>query len=67
MAQQMDVLVLSEDYGLCFLDGKIHEVKLNLDDPVARRVRTLLEAREGSVLIELVVDESGKGRVVTVR
>lgn len=63
----MDVLVLKDDYGLCFLDGKVHEVKLNLDEPVARRIRKLLESRSGTVLIELALDPSGKGRVVTVR
>ena len=36
----MDVLVLAEDYGLCFLDGAIHEVRLNLEEPVARRIRS---------------------------
>lgn len=63
----MDVLVLAEDYGLCFLDGEVHEVKLNLDDEVAQRVRRLLEARAGRVLIELALDESGRGHIVTVR
>lgn len=63
----MDVLVLAEDYGLCFLDGQIHEVRLNLDEPVAERIRSLLVKRDGSVLIELAFDKSGKGRVVTVR
>lgn len=63
----MNVLVLAEDYGLCCLDGKVHEVKLNLDEPVARRVRELLQTRSGTVLIELAFDTSGKGRVVTVR
>lgn len=63
----MDVLVLAEDYGLCFLDGEVHDVKLNLDDEVARRVRHLLEERAGRVLIELALDESGRGHIVTVR
>lgn len=63
----MDVLVLTEEHGLCVLDGEVHEVKLNLDEPVARRVRELLETRTGTVLIELALDTSGKGRVVTVR
>lgn len=63
----MDVLVLSEEQGLCMLDGQVHEVKLNLDESVARRVRQLLQSRSGTVLIELALDQSGKGRVVTVR
>lgn len=67
MTRGMDVLVLAEDFGLCFLDGEVHEVRLNLDDPVARRVRALLEARDGKVLIEVALDKSGKGRIVTVR
>jgi len=63
----VEVLVLGPDLGLCYLDGKVHEVKLNLDDPFAQRVRELLDTREGSVFIELALDASGKGRIVSVR
>lgn len=63
----VEVLVLGPDLGLCFLDGKVYEVKLTLDDPFARRVRELLDTRDGSVFIELALDASGKGRVVAVR
>lgn len=63
----VEVLVLEPDQGLCYLDGKVHEVKLTLDESVARRIRELLETREGSVFLELALDASGKGRVVAVR
>jgi len=63
----VEVLVLDAGYGLCFLDGKVHEVKLNLDEPLAGRIRRRLERGEGSVCIALDLDASGKGRVVAVR
>ncbi|OUM99606.1 MAG: hypothetical protein BAA04_01385 [Firmicutes bacterium ZCTH02-B6] len=63
----VEVLVLGEGYGLCFLDGKVHEVKLNLDEPLAGRVRQRLARGGGSVCIALDLDASGKGRVVAVR
>lgn len=63
----VEVLVLGPERGLCFLDGKVHEVRLNLDDPFAQQVQELLEAREGSCFIKLALGDSGKGRVVAVR
>src|SRR5690606_122898 len=63
--KMVEVLVLDPTLGLCWLDGKVHEVRLTLDEPVAQLVRELLRARDGSVFLELALDESGKGRVVT--
>lgn len=63
----VEVLVLGPEHGLCFLDGKVHEVKLILDDPVARRVRRRLSERGGRCFLQLALDDSGKGRVVAVR
>ena len=60
----VEVLVLDAGHGLCFLDGRVHEVKLNLDEPLAGRLRRLLERNGGSVCIALDLDASGKGRVV---
>jgi hypothetical protein len=65
--KMVEVLVLDPTLGLCWLDGKVHEVRLTLDEPVAQLVRELLRARDGSVFLELALDESGKGRVVTLR
>jgi len=63
----VEVLVLSAGYGLCFLDGRVHEVRLKLDEPLAGRIRLLLERGAGSVCLALDLDASGKGRVVAVR
>lgn len=63
----LEVLVLSPELGLCFIDGHIHEVKLNLNEKLADEVNALLEAREGSVCIQLALDYSGRGRIVGVR
>ena len=62
----VEVLVLDAGYGLCFLEGRVHEVKLNLDEPLAGRVRRLLEETRGPVCLALDLDASGKGRVVAV-
>ncbi|MBO8141805.1 MAG: hypothetical protein H0Z37_06475 [Firmicutes bacterium] len=63
----MEVLVLDPGRGLCFLDGKVHEVRLNLDEPIACRIRQLLEANSGTAFLKLALDESGRGKVVAVR
>ncbi|GEM_PF-3432817 len=63
----VEVLVLSAGYGLCFLDGKVHEVRLNLDEPLAGHIRELLGRGGGGVCMRLDLDASGKGRVVAVR
>lgn len=63
----IEILVLNPAQGLCSIGGQVHEVKLNLDEPVKKRVRQLLDKADGGVYIELALDASGKGRVVSVR
>lgn len=63
----VEVLVLGPERGLCYLDGKVYEVKLILDDPFAERVQRLLDERDGSCFMELALDGSGKGRIVALR
>lgn len=67
MFRVVEVLVLNPERGLCFLDGRIYEVKLNLDEKVAAEVIQLLEDRDGRLCIELALDVSGKGRIVGMR
>src|SRR5690606_33192336 len=43
--KMVEVLVLDPTLGLCWLDGKVHEVRLTLDEPVAQLVRELLGPR----------------------
>ncbi len=67
ISRMVEVLVLGPTLGLCYLDGKVHEVKLTLDESVARQVRELLVSRDGSVFLQLALDASGKGRIVALR
>lgn len=63
----VEVLVLGPEWGLCYLDGKIYEVRLILDDRFAQRVQRLLAEHAGTCFMELALDDSGKGRVVALR
>lgn len=63
----LEVLVLHPELGLCFIDGHVHEVRLNLDEKLQEEVAELLEARDGSVCLQLALDYSGRGRVIGVR
>src|SRR5690606_31365604 len=66
-ASLLVVLVLHPELGLCFIDGHVHEVRLNLDEKLQEEVAELLEARDGSVCLQLALDYSGRGRVIGVR
>lgn len=59
--------MLNPERGLCYLDGHIYEVKLNLNEKLAAEVTQLLEDRDGTLCLELALDVSGKGRIVSMR